>query len=288
MTPRALVCCAALGAVAGCAAQPLDVRGTYTPAEAAQVMRERPTRAWAVAVTGERRDLGVGARVEPAAQGGGFRALPAAGRAGAHVRKLEDGDAVVMDEENHLIAIRSKSGRETRFAPGTASLPPNSDEVTVQEAAAEGGVALAATDTIELTASYAPGDKVPGKGRVEEVRKLVPLITGSLLFTITYGPVAYVGAASSLKNDRVLLLPVLGPWIDLLSRPKCTPPPSQVALPVDGCTGETAALVGLVTSGLGQALGVVLIGLGLPAEAVLVKDGAASLRVGPFGARGEF
>ncbi len=269
----------------GCAAPPYEARGMYSPAEASQILREHPSHAWIVSGN-ERRELGVGGRIE--ADGAGFRAVPAKGRGGSHVRKLEDGDAVIVDEAGHVIGIRARSGAETAFAPGSASLPPNSDEVLVQETADVEGTRLAAGDKIEVLASYAPGDKVPGLGHVEESRKLIPLVAGSLLFAITYGPVAYVGFASSLKIDRTLLVPGLGPWIDLLARPKCTPPDTPVALPVDACTGETAAKVGLVTSGLGQAVGIVLIVLGLPAEAVLVKDNAATLRVGPFGARGEF
>jgi hypothetical protein len=280
----ALACAADV--VLGCAAPPYEARGTYSPADAARILKERPAHAWVVR-SEARVDLGDGARIEP--DGERFRALAPKTRPGSHVRKLLDGDVVVMDEENHLVAIRSKSGVETRFAPGTASLPPDSDEVLVQEAAAPAdGVRIEAGDKVEVLAAYAPGDVVPGQGHVEEERKVIPLVAGALLLTITYGPAAYVGLSSSLKVDRVLLLPALGPWIDLLARPKCTPPPGSDALPVDSCTGETGIKVGLVASGLGQVLGIVLVGLGLPAEAVLVKDRAATLRLGPFGARGEF
>jgi hypothetical protein len=200
-------------------------------------------------------------------------------------RPLAQGRRRFVDEEGRLIAIRSKGGTETRFAPGTATLPPNSDQVLIQQT---DEITLAATDRVEVLTQYAPGDKVPGVGHVEEQRKIFPLVAGSVLLAITYGPAIYVGAASPLKADRVMLLPVLGPWIDLIARPKCTPDPGAAGLPVDSCSGETVVKVGLVASGLGQALGVVLVGLGLPAEAVLVKDPSGSLRVGPFGARGEF
>lgn len=289
MTRGAVLACAlGCAAVSGCAAAPYEARGTYSPADASQILKDHPAHAWAI--TGDvRRDLGTGARIEPA--GDGFQVVPTKGAGGSHIRKLEDGDVVVMDEQNHLVAIRSKVGAETRFAPGTASLPADSDEVLVQEVTEAGSLRLSGADKVEVVASYAPGDKVPGQGHVEEVRKIFPLVTGGLLAAMTYGPAVYVGASSSLKIDRVLLLPVLGPWIDLVARPKCTPPAGSDALPVDPCTGETGVKVGLVASGLGQALAVVLLGLGLPAEAVLVKDakeGTALLRVGPFGARGEF
>jgi hypothetical protein len=274
-----------LAAASGCAAPPYEARGTYSPAEASQILRERPAHAWAL--TGEgRQDLGVGARIEIA--GEGFHVIPAKGPGGSHVRKLEDGDVVVMDEEGHLVTIRSKTGGETHFAPGTASLPPDSDEVLVQEAEGAAGLRLSATDKVEVLASYAPGDKVPGQGHVEEVRKVFPLVSGGILAAITYGPAVWFAASSTLKADRILFLPVLGPWIDLVARPACVPPAGSGALPVDPCTGETFVKAGLIASGLGQALSVVLIGLGLPAEAVLVKDGTANVRLGPLGARGEF
>lgn len=281
-----VVALSAAAAAVGCAAPPYEARGTYSPADAARLLKDHPAHAWVL--RGDARvELGDGARIEP--DGDGFRGVAPKARSGSHVRKLLDGDVVVMDEENHLVAIRSRSGAETRFAPGTASLPPDSDQVLIQEAAAPAeGVRIEAGDKVEVLASYAPGDVVPGQGHIEEERKVIPLVAGALLLAITYGPAVYVGASSSLKIDRVLLLPALGPWIDLLARPKCTPPPGSEQLPVDSCTGETGIKVGLVASGLGQALGIVLVGLGLPAEAVLVKDRAATLRVGPFGARGEF
>ena len=281
----AAVLALALATTAGCAAAPYEARGTYTPGEASQILRDHPAHAWAVRGDA-RQDLGEGSRIE--VDGDGFRVVAAKGPGRSHIRKLADGDVVVMDEENHLVAIRSKTGAEERFAPGTASLPPDSDEVLVQEATDAASLHLAATDKVEVQASYAPGDKVPGQGHVEEVRKIFPLVGGGLLAAVTYGPAVYVGASSSLSADRVLLLPVLGPWIDLIARPACTAPAGSAAVGVDPCTGETAVKVGLVASGLGQALSVVLIGLGLPAEAVLVKDNAGTLRVGPYGARGEF
>jgi hypothetical protein len=274
-----------LATASGCAAPPYEARGTYSPGEASQILRERPAHAWAVTTEG-RQDLGTGARIELA--GEGFQVIPAKGPGRSHIRKLADGDVVVMDEQGHLVTIRSKAGAETHFAPGTASLPPDSDEVLVQEATDAANLRLSAADKVEVVASYAPGDKVPGQGHVEEVRKVFPLVAGGILAATTYGPAVWFGASSTLKADRVLLLPVLGPWIDLIARPACTAPSGSGASPVDPCTGETFVKVGLVASGIGQALSVVLIGLGLPAEGVLVKDGTASVHVGPFGARGQF
>jgi hypothetical protein len=72
----------------------------------------------------------------------------------------------------------------------------------------------------------------------------------------------------------------------MLARPKC----DSGNLPVDPCTGESLAKVAIVASGIVQAIGTVLFVVGLPAEAVVVKDEArgASLLVGPGGVRGTF
>jgi hypothetical protein len=128
---------------------------------------------------------------------------------------------------------------------------------------------------------------------VETDRWIVPLVTGTLLLLMSYGPSVYFGATSSLKADRALLVPVLGPWIDLASRPGCT---SDPRLPVDNCTPESLTKVAIVASGLTQALGAVLFAVGLPSEAVLVKDDAPApakgagvdVRVSPWGLRGSF
>jgi hypothetical protein len=160
---------------------------------------------------------------------------------------------------------------------------PGSDEVLIEQT---NEVPLAPGDRIELLARYAPGDTIPGQGKVEERRKLSALVLGAIFFTMGYGPAFYVGATSTLKQDRLLLLPALGPWLDVLARPKC----ESFNAPIDPCTGETLAKAAIVTSGIVQALGAVLFAVGLPAQAVVVKDEArgAELVVGPAGARGSF
>jgi hypothetical protein len=237
-------------------------------------------KAWVVR-GGARTELPADAKIEGKDE---LRVTFPKGARGAAVRKLEDGDAVVEDEQGRIVAIHAKNGVEQRFEPGTAHMSAGSDEILVEQT---NEVPLAPGDRIELLARYAPGDTVPGQGKVEERRKISALVLGGLFIIMGYAPAVYVGATSPLKQDRTLLLPVLGPWIDLLARPACN---SSNNTPVDPCTGESLAKAALVTSGIAQALGTVLFAVGLPAEAVVVKDEArgASVTIGPAGARGTF
>ena len=269
--------------LAACASTPVEVREAHTAAEAARLLPVKDGKAWVVH-EGVRTELPAGARIEGKEE---LRLVVPKGAQGAIVRKLQDGDSVVEDEQGNLVAIHARNGTEQRFEPGTARLTPGTDEIVLQPAAeGDRGTPLAADDRIETIARYAPGDVVPGQGTVEERRKVGLLILGGIFFVMGYAPSFYVGATSSLKEDRVLLLPVLGPWIDLLSRPKC----ESGNEPIDPCITESLAKAAIVASGLVQAVGTVLFALGLPGEAVIVKNEVrgTELRLGPFGARGTF
>jgi hypothetical protein len=258
---------------------PVEVRESHTPAEAARRMPLKEGKAWIVR-EGAKTELPSDARIEGKEE---FRVTFPKGGRGATVKKLEDGDAIIEDDQGRIVAIRSKNGVEQRFEPGAAHMRDGSDEVLIEQT---NEIALAPGDRIELLAHYSPGDAVPGQGNVEERRKIATLVLGAIFFTMGYAPAFYVGATSPLKSDRTLLLPILGPWIDLLARPKC----DSGNLPLDPCVGESLAKAGIISSGVAQALGTVLFVVGLPAEAVVVKDEArgTSLRIGPTGARGTF
>ena len=83
------------------------------------------------------------------------------------------------------------------------------------------------------------------------------------------------GVEASRTGDRTLLLPVLGPWIDIAGRGKCVSPPqvaTDTSVPADPCVEETANQVGIVVSGVGQTIGAVLFFIGLPEHAELIED----------------
>jgi len=93
-------------------------------------------------------------------------------------------------------------------------------------------VATVATDT---TTSQATG---PSMGMVWG---------GVGIFALSFVPVVVAGSSSGLGADRSLLVPLAGPWIDLMQRPGCSPSAS--------CNGETTDKVLLIVDGVFQAIG---------------------------------
>jgi len=76
------------------------------------------------------------------------------------------------------------------------------------------------------------------------------LWSGAVMLAISYGTAAVVGGASTLSTDRDLLIPVVGPWVDLAERPHCGSSPGERS-----CDGETAAKVMIGIDGVFQGLG---------------------------------
>jgi hypothetical protein len=72
--------------------------------------------------------------------------------------------------------------------------------------------------------------------------------TGVAIFGAAYVPAVVVGSTSGLSEDRSLLVPVAGPWIDLANRPGCGPAGS--------CNTENTDKVLLVVDGAVQGIGV--------------------------------
>jgi hypothetical protein len=139
-------------------------------------------------------------------------------------------------------------------------------------------MALRRTDAVVMHGLIAPDESIPGGGRVESSRSTGALTAGVIMLTLGYVPTAYVGAVSSA--DRVLLAPVVGPWIDLVNRPACVPPQTSVPLPVDPCMVDKAARAALITSGALQGLAAALTLVGLPAQARIV-DGDRGVAIVP-------
>lgn len=202
--------------------------------------------------------------------------------ANTFVYKLADGDAVITDAEGGISAVRSKDGTERHFAPGTATQPAGTDEVRGMPTEERTVIALEPNDRIELKGTLSVGDPVPGGGTIEGQRSVTSLVVGSILLLGAYGPAAYVGAASPRKTDRGLLVPIVGPWIDLVARPGCTPPPGSEVLPIDPCTEEKASVGALITSGIVQLLGGVLVVVGLPGRAALVDPKRGGVTIVPM------
>ena len=85
--------------------------------------------------------------------------------------------------------------------------------------------------------------------RVASGPNLPVMVTGLLTLGIAYVPAAVVATSSNFSSDSLLVVPVVGPWLDLADRPACGP--GGVS-----CRIETGNTVLLVVDGLFQAWGV--------------------------------
>jgi hypothetical protein len=195
---------------------------------------------------------------------------------GEIVHKLQSGDVLEADDDGTIVGVRTASGTEIKFARGSATSPPGADFVRGRPAGERQRIALAAGDRIEARGELGDGDAVPGVGRVTDDRPWAVLVAGSIAFVSGYGPAVYVGAASPQSHDRPLLAPVAGPWIALAVRPACNTP--QGDLPIDPCTGETAAKIGIVLMGIAQTAGAIAIVFALPSR--LALEDARGRRIG--------
>ena len=194
---------------------------------------------------------------------------------GVFVVKLGPNDVIQVDGDDRITSVRLADGHVVSFVTGTAFSPENTDEVRGRLAGGDTAIDLATSDRVEVSGTLVPDDHVAGVGHVETSRFTFALVFGGIVTALAYAPTAYVGVSSSRKGDRVLLLPVFGPWIDLLGRNTCITPPqiaTDTSVPADPCVAETGNRVGLVTSGVAQALGSVLFFIGLPEHAELIED----------------
>jgi len=97
------------------------------------------------------------------------------------------------------------------------------------------------------------------------------LIGGVTALAFSYAPAAMVAATSGLTVDRTLVVPVLGPWIDLTQRPACP----------DGVCSDKAGKQLLVLDGAFQAasLAAILFGLLSASQATATARPSADLRL---------
>jgi hypothetical protein len=79
------------------------------------------------------------------------------------------------------------------------------------------------------------------------------MIGGITSLAFSYAPAAVVAATSGLTIDRTLLVPVIGPWIDLTQRPACP----------GGVCSDNASKELLVLDGAFQAASLLAIIVGL-------------------------
>jgi hypothetical protein len=83
--------------------------------------------------------------------------------------------------------------------------------------------------------------------QTEEYPNSYMLGSGLAVFGISYGAAAIVGSSSPRTQDQTLLVPLIGPWLNLTNRPTCG---TSAA-----CNDENTAKVLLVVGGVFQGLG---------------------------------
>ncbi len=256
-----------------CGEGSIEVTRVLSPADAAKAQQGKlvPT---AIVRGGSRIDVPENARIEATRI-----VLPSSSR--AYVHKLRPGDVLEADDSGRIVAVRSAGDPPlvTHFVPGTASSPDGSDEVRGELESSGGAptIALLPTDRVEMHGTFDGDDQLPGGGRVDTTRSTGTLVGGLVFFALSYAPSAYIGASSTMRADRALLVPVVGPWIDLATRSPCVVPAMDAAvaaqLPVSPCLPETLSRIALVTSGLFQGLGAVMTIIALPSTTRVVYDG---------------
>lgn len=138
-------------------------------------------------------------------------------------------------------------------------------------------------DRVEMRGAFGDGDAIPGGGHVESSRPVGALVAGVTLFTMAYAPSAYV--ASQSPGDKWLFAPVVGPWVDLATRPACTASAplvngQAVSLPIDPCLGDNVARAMIIASGALQGLGALITLIALPAHAHVVEKKFAIVPTG--------
>jgi hypothetical protein len=277
------------GVMLGCAgcSSSLDVTRTFTPAEA--VSQE-------------------GGRFTPVAveRGGGIAPVPGnthmeadqvfwPNDPGEYVHELAPGEVIQKDEAGRIVGVRSLDPDPvvTRFVPGTASSPVGVEEVRGRLADAATIIPLGSGDRVWMKGTFESDEHISGGGRIKTTRSMGLLVAGITLLFLSYAPSAYVGATSTLKTDRALLVPVAGPWLDIAERPKCVPPAGSEALPVNPCIVETISKAVIVAAGAVEGLGAILIAAGISSSTPVSYEGdkvvaqAPTLKVLPsFGFNG--
>lgn len=143
--------------------------------------------------------------------------------------------------------------------------------------------ALVATTSAHAAAPWRDGDPVP-TGYHREVLSSMPwLLSGGLMFGLTYAAsLSFVGATSSSSLEFVpLLVPVLGPFIQLGVTNVLHPTDDSGLLVIV----NTALIVDAVTQAVGFAF--IVYGAAMP-TAKLVRDvpAASILPLGPLGTPG--
>lgn len=108
-------------------------------------------------------------------------------------------------------------------------------------------VALALLSTTQLAVAQGAAPTVTRQEVTTTGPNRALLHSGLWIFGLAYIPAVVVGIGSDRHGDKNLLIPVVGPWLDLAARSDC---------PVDaGCSNESVNKALLIVDGVFQGLG---------------------------------
>jgi hypothetical protein len=147
----------------------------------------------------------------------------------------------------HAATILTATVAVTGVSPSAFADPPETTTMTTEAQPAAPAVQPApAPQTVIFVPSgrSAPRDSV---SETERTPNAAMITSGAILFGIPYTASVIVGASSPNRADRNLIVPVIGPWIDLANRSVCVGAE---------CPNETTNKVMLVASGVLQTVGV--------------------------------
>jgi hypothetical protein len=119
---------------------------------------------------------------------------------------------------------------------------------------------------------YEEGDQVPAGYHVEQVTRPGPTIAGTIVLAVPYGIGLSIAAAVNFKSQSGwLAVPIAGPWLMILNKPRITC--NQNTDP--GCVDsglDTILRFYLAVDGVVQAVGGGLLVFGLNGRKILVRD----------------
>jgi hypothetical protein len=168
-----------------------------------------------------------------------------------------DSDAIDAEEAAPPPRQRPRKMKQRKARPQRAEQPPPQQEVTRVradqfDAPATTPPTVVAAPLPPPTQSWDYGGRTVGW--VEREPNSEVIFGGVFVLTSAYLFSAMAAAGSPVKADEQLYIPLVGPWLDISKRPHCGPRKDQPS-----CRTEPANMTLLVTSGLAQGIGTLVL-----------------------------
>lgn len=162
------------------------------------------------------------------------------------------GSTLVIQDLPHRSGARTSAARRRQTGIRRAKT-----DVVPNRASLRAPLLAAVTTAIVALASTAGAQQYEARTvappTVEHTRQgeLMLGVTGATLLGLPYAASVWSAAESDRPGDRLLYVPVVGPWASIVNRATCTVP---------GCRGDIAAdALPLVADGVAQAAGFALL-----------------------------